>query len=134
MIPNPDLIPGLIAVLTFPRNVILTNQFGIFWSTPSHLGPLCSPEEEEVICMIKPLLWDFLEVQWLRLQASTVGDAGSIPGAGTKKSWGVAKKTLAFPFPQNECPGPKRIFSFLLLIAPLPHPSYKNLPFLYNPM
>ena len=34
MIPNLDLIPNLTAVLTFTRNVILINQFRIFWSAP----------------------------------------------------------------------------------------------------
>ena len=35
-----------------------------------------------------------LEVQWLRLQASNAGGAGSIPGQGTKTHmpWGMAKK------------------------------------------
>lgn len=32
MIPHLDLIPDLIAVLTFTRNVIFISQFGIFWS------------------------------------------------------------------------------------------------------
>lgn len=33
-IPNLDLIPDLIVLLTFPRNVILINHSGIFWSAP----------------------------------------------------------------------------------------------------
>lgn len=59
MIPNPAFIPSLIVVLTFLGNVILANQFGIFWSAPvrssvfqTHLAP---PEEEGGISMIKPL-------------------------------------------------------------------------------
>lgn len=59
MIPNPAFIPSLIVVLTFLGNVILANQFGIFWSAPvrssvfqTHLAP---PEEEGGITMIKPL-------------------------------------------------------------------------------
>lgn len=31
-IPNQDLIPDLIALLTSPRNIISNNQLGIFWS------------------------------------------------------------------------------------------------------
>ena len=56
-----DLIPKLTAVLTFPRNVILINQFGICWSAPRgnlSLGPSPTPpntlKEEEAICLTKP--------------------------------------------------------------------------------
>ena len=34
MIPNLDVIPDLPVVLTFPRNVVLISQSGIFWSVP----------------------------------------------------------------------------------------------------
>ena len=34
MILNLDIKPDLITVSTFPRNVILINQFGIFLSAP----------------------------------------------------------------------------------------------------
>ena len=64
MMPSLDLIPYLIAVLTFTRNIILINLSRIFWSEPMricHIGPLyLLQEEEETICMIKPssfLLW-----------------------------------------------------------------------------
>ena len=43
--PNLDLIPNLLAVSTFTRNVILMNQSEIFWSTPMscHVSPLYPP-------------------------------------------------------------------------------------------
>ena len=51
MIPNLDLITDLIAVMTFPRNVILINESGIFWSNTSkviyQVGPLHPPQEED---------------------------------------------------------------------------------------
>ena len=44
IVPNLDLIMGLIAVSTFPRNVTLIGQSGIFWSSTKmdicHVGPL----------------------------------------------------------------------------------------------
>ena len=44
------------AVSTSPRNVILIDQSGIFWSSTSkvicHVGPP-QAREEEVICMVK---------------------------------------------------------------------------------
>ena len=52
--PNLDLIPNLLAVLTFTRNAILINQSEIFWSAPMRV--LSIPQEEEAVCMIKPLL------------------------------------------------------------------------------
>ena len=40
-IPNLDLItPNLIAVLTFPRNVILNNQFGNFLASTNEVSAL----------------------------------------------------------------------------------------------
>lgn len=37
---NQDLISKLIAVSFFPRNVFLTSQSGIFWSTPISLSAI----------------------------------------------------------------------------------------------
>lgn len=61
MMPSLDLIPYLIAVLTFTRNIILINLSRIFWSEPMRLPywPSLSPPRGR-ICMIKPspfLLW-----------------------------------------------------------------------------
>lgn len=57
MIPNLDLIPNLFAVSASPRNVILTNQSEIFWSTISkvicYMGPFHPLKKEEAICMMK---------------------------------------------------------------------------------
>ena len=62
MIPNLDLMPYLIAVSAFTRSVTLINQYGIFWSAPvrqSATWALSIPQEEEAVCMIKPLLFPF---------------------------------------------------------------------------
>ena len=59
MIPNLHLIPDRIVVLTSPRNIILINLSVIFWSNTNKvicpIGSLYPPEEEEAICMMKPL-------------------------------------------------------------------------------
>lgn len=60
VIRNLDLVSDLMAVPTSPRNVILINQFGIFWAAPmrssvlwalSILHPL--RHHQEAICVIK---------------------------------------------------------------------------------
>ena len=33
LIPNLDLVPDSITILTYPRNITLIDQSGIFWST-----------------------------------------------------------------------------------------------------
>ena len=62
IVQNLDLIMGLIAVSTFPRNVTLIGQSGIFWSSTkmdmwTRATPLPpQPVEDEVISMINPCL------------------------------------------------------------------------------
>lgn len=61
MILNLDATTNLTAVLTFIRNVMLIKQSGIFWYAPKKwlfCGSFPFPpplQEEEIICMIKPL-------------------------------------------------------------------------------
>lgn len=43
---NQDLLPNLIDVSVFPRNVVLAGQAEIFWSAPERsYGPSLSPKE-----------------------------------------------------------------------------------------
>ena len=46
--------------------------------------PLSHLESQEATEVKSQLWWTSLAVQWLRLQASTTGAVGSIPGQGTK--------------------------------------------------
>ena len=52
---------------------------------------LCTSEQTEDDVFLKAVKQTSLVVQWLRLQASTAGGSGSIPGQVTKIH-GVAKK------------------------------------------
>lgn len=54
MIPNLDVIPDLIVVSVFPRNIILISlEFSGQESVINHTGPLHPPWTKEAICMIK---------------------------------------------------------------------------------
>lgn len=99
MVPNLNLIPDLIAVLTFPSNIILVKPPGLFLSSTS-----------KVICHVFPLHPPPLHYRERR---------GSLHG----------KNLSRFSSSKKRSPGPNIILSFLSLIPSPHSSFYKNLPF-----
>ena len=91
MIPNLNLIPDLIAVMLFPRNVILTNLFRIFSTSEviCHMGPFHPSQKEK-------------------------------NNPHNKKKTKTKTKTKTLPFAPKRCPGLKISFSFFAITSLAP--------------